>query len=242
LHYRPKPQGQILLACIACRHLSREAGRPRICGTSPHLQPRNLPLANILPVSFAAAAVHTFFQVAPPPIPLAYRLNLFAMPVAVLDAYRPCASPIRCQRRRFLPETSRLTAVASFHGTCAGAACRQHRRRSQLPSGRSQSALSRPYVPSTTCKHSTGPECLPGHTARPRLPLPQQPAPTPTQATLPDSSLSTTWPTLQAPGDQLPAARVLPALVMPVAPMVTWLAGRYPAGPCSALCAAVRPP
>ena len=65
------------------------------------------------------AADNSFFQVAPPPIPLAYRLNLIAVTGHGNFMHHNCLPPIRCQKTRFLPKTSRLTASASCHGICA---------------------------------------------------------------------------------------------------------------------------
>jgi len=118
----------------------------------------------------------TFFQVAPPPIPLAYRLNLFTVTVACFKKHVDCRPPIHCQSTLLRQETSGLTAVASCHRTC-------HRKPRECPSNdevhpriayvadrtfHSANKAVSPFVglcmPSTTCQHTArGGSTFPRH-------------------------------------------------------------------------------
>ncbi len=179
----------------------------------------------------------TFFQVRPPPIPLAYRLNPRAITGARCSAHRSCASPIRCQRTRLLPNPSRLTAVASFHGTCtrgrSGHSLRCPPTATTVQAAHFRLAnASQPFrrltCPAPPVSTARVPSAFPGaplgacHRSRGSRPPTLYLGPTPRLEHFNHPA------DIPGTGEPLPAAQALPALVMPVILMVTWLAGVTP--------------
>lgn len=61
------------------------------------------------------AAARTFFQVAPPPIPLAYRITHITETLVGELIHLDCLPLNHCQKTRLLPKMSCLTAIASCH-------------------------------------------------------------------------------------------------------------------------------